>query len=282
MPLSKRNRRGLLVVLILGLIISYTPRIIAANSPDNVPEITFEEIEKVEKEIKLKKNIRAKGKRKVWKSKYNAAQQSFDPNEYQLKDWMALGLSEKQANVVIKFSAHGLKSNEDLKKIFVIPDELFNLIKDSTFYPELITVQKEDFEPEKIELSISLNVADELELKTLPGIGDYFASKIVEYRTELGGFTSFNQLLEIWNFGEERFEKINSSIYLDLENLVQIDINTATFDELAIHPYISYKVANSIVKMRAAHGNYTSVDGILESKLINQELFLKIKMYLKV
>ena len=282
MPLSKRNRRGLLILLIIGLIVSYTPRIIAANSADNTAKISFEEIEKVEKEIKFKKDLKKKKKKNKWKPRFKKAPHSFDPNAYEMKDWLALGLSEKQSNVVMKFSKFGLKSNEDLKKIFVIPEELYNLIKDSTFYPEIKILKKEYVKLEEVILTVDINTAEVLELRTLSGIGEYYATKIVEYRTELGGFNNSQQLLEIWNFGQERLDKISSRIYMSSDAIGQLDINSVTFEELSLHPYISYKVANSIVKMRAAHGNYSSVDGILKSKLISHELYLKIKMYLKV
>jgi hypothetical protein len=59
---------------------------------------------------------------------------------------MQLGLSEKQAAVVLKFTSRGLKSNEDLQRVFVISDELFELIKDSTFYP---TFEKPDITEKK-------------------------------------------------------------------------------------------------------------------------------------
>ena len=48
MPISKRNRRGLLLLLCIAALISYTPRIIAAFSDDDDIQISFEELEKIE------------------------------------------------------------------------------------------------------------------------------------------------------------------------------------------------------------------------------------------
>ena len=47
---------------------------------------------------------------------------------------------------------------------------------------------------------IVLNTADTTALKTIPGIGSYFARKIVEYGERLGGYVSVDQLDEIEDF----------------------------------------------------------------------------------
>lgn len=287
MPISKRNRRGLFLLLFIVGIISYTPRMISVFAGDDELKITFEELEVIEKEIDAKKEYKKsqKKKKKVWISKYKAPKKSFDPNQYTLEDWMALGLSKKQGDVVLKFAVRGLRSNDDLEKIFVIPQELFKLIMDSTFYPAI------EFEnnyttyaaPVKAEfVPVDINTANTEELKSIPGIGDYYAKKIIEYRLKLGGYDNKEQLLEIWKFDPEKYNEIEDKIVLSDEAINAININTATLDELKAHPYIYYKVANSIVKMRLVNGDYSSVEDILQSKLINQELFAKIKNYLKV
>jgi len=282
MPISKRNRRGLLLLLFVAALISYTPRIIAASVGDEKVQISFEELEVIETEIEVKRDFRKAKKKKVWVSKYKVPTKAFNPNDYDLNDWMSLGLSKKQSEVVLKFSKRGLRSNTDLEKIFVIPSELFNLIKDSTYYPEL-QFDKKIVKPEvKVFIPIDINSADIEELKTIPGIGDFYAAKIVEYRSQLGGYIRTDQLLEIWKFDVERYESIKDKIVLTEQSLDLININSATFDELKAHPYISYKVANSIVKMRAANGDYLGVEDILKSKLIDKSLFQKIKNYLKV
>lgn len=281
MPISKRNRRGLLLLLCIAALISYTPRIIAAFSDDDDIQISFEELEKIEEEIDAKREYK-KSKKKVWASKFKAPEQAFDPNEYQEEDWLKLGLSRKQVDVVLNFSKQGLKSNNDLEKIFVISSDLFDLIKDSTFYPEFEAKKQFEPLPEKEFIKVDINTADIENLKSIPGIGDFYAKKIIEYREELGGYCDTKQLLEIWKFNSEKYDEVSENIILNKKDLRLIDINFCSIDELKSHPYISYKVANSIVKMRLASGNYNQIEDILESKLIDRELFSKIKNYLKI
>lgn len=279
MSISKRNRRGVLALLVLGILVAYVPRIVLASSEEQKLELTFEEVEAIETEIKVEQELNVQKKKRTWKSKYKRPNQAFNPNEYSKQEWMELGLSTKQADVVLKFSSRGLKSNEDLKKIFVIPNELFELIKDSTVYPDL-KIEHIEIKPEVVVL-VDLNRADKTELKSLPGIGDFYADRIIEYRSRLGGFVSKEQLLEIWKFGDDRLSNLTNQITIS-DDLKKLDINKVSFDELRNHPYISYKVANSIVKMRTTRGEFESVDGVLESKLIDITLYNRIKNYLKV
>lgn len=283
MPISKRNRRGVLILGVVLLVIIFSPRILAGYFQDNSLEYTVEELDEVEKQILDSKTSRKKKNSKKKKERYTVPQATFDPNEYGLSDWIKLGLSEKQANVVIRFTQHGVYSNEELKKIFVISDELFGLIKDSTYYPT--RPQKiSAFSPavnRTIEKKIQLNAATHDELIELNGIGDYYAKKIIEYREKLGGFHSQEQLLELWKFTPEKLAKIKDQLLVSGE-LQKININQASYEELVKHPYVSSKVANSIVKMRSQRNGYKNLTDLLDSKLIDRELLNKLEPYIKL
>ena len=282
MPLSKRNRRGLIWLLVISGTIAISPRVLSGLSSAQSPVITSEEAVQIHKEyVDKDRNKRAHVKKKL-KSKFNKPGKSFDPNLYQKEDWIKLGLSERQSDVVVNFAKRGLYSNDDVQKIFVIPTELFELIKDSLFYPKKESFSKKnDWEKkEKQVISVDLNLASQSDLESIPGIGPYFASKIIEYRTKLGGFVGKEQLIEVWNFDGEKYEGIKEFIVLNNLEISKININTATWEQLRNHPYISSPVANSIVKMRGQTPGYKEIDDIKRSKLIDEELFYKLKPYL--
>lgn len=281
MSLSKRNRRGLFGLIIMCLLIAITPRILTAMFSVGKTAISFEEVNKIHLDITAKKSSYQKQKKKTWKSRYSKPSSKFHPKEYTLKDWMKLGLSEKQAKIVLKFTARGISDEEELKRIFVIPEELVTLIKDSIIYsPKEFTNQKrEENYQRKIE-TVDINLCSVADLEKLPGIGNYFATKIVEYRTKLGGYHSNTQLLEIWNFDNEKLDKITPYI-IHSNSIKKLDVNEATTEELKAHPYIhSYGIANSIVKMRA-QSKFKTIEDVKRSKLIDEELFEKIKPYLE-
>lgn len=247
---------------------------------EEAPIISFEEAQKIQLEIEAKQNERKHSKRPTKGNRFTAPNSKFSPADYTLEDWMKLGLSKKQSSIVMKFSARGISSEEELKKIFVIPDQLYSLIKDSIIYTSKQVAKTDPKSKVKEKLVVvDINTGSESELQTIPGIGPFFAAKIVEYRNQLGGFNSISQLLEIWKFDQEKLDNIAPFIVLS-ENLKKINIQSATVEDLKAHPYISYQIANSIVKMRA-HEKFRTVEDIQKSKLIDNELFQKIKPYLE-
>jgi len=279
MSLSKRNRRGLFGVIIICFFIAVTPRILSAMFSVDKPVISFEEARKLHLDIVAKKNKSKKKSKKQFKSRFSRPSSRFYPKDYKIEDWMSLGLSAKQSAIVLKFTERGISDEEELNRIFVIPEELIILIKDSIIYtPKLYKNKKSDKSQVELEI-VDINVCTQSDLEKLPGIGPYFATKIIEYRSQLGGFHSEGQLLEIWNFDSEKLEKV--SPHISHSNISsKLDVNSASLEELKAHPYISYSVANSIVKMRKQK-KYTTVEDIKRSKLIDEEFFEKIKPYLE-
>ncbi|MDX2360063.1 MAG: helix-hairpin-helix domain-containing protein [Crocinitomicaceae bacterium] len=267
-------------LLTLGLIIAYSPRIISGILSTDAPIISHELILEAHTEIVENEEQRSQEEMEPERTKYLAPSSKFDPNTYSISDWLALGLSERQAEVVVNFSQRGLKSNEDLKMIFVFPTELYDLIKDSTIYPLPEVVNYDEGEVYTFDL-VEINSANEIELDKIPGIGEFYAIKIVEYREQLGGYIGREQLLEIWKFDQAKLDEITEYIYLEPRVFTKINISTASVEELKEHPYITYSVANSIVKMRA-QGNFETIQDIQRSKLIDQELMTRLIPYLTI
>ncbi len=61
---------------------------------------------------------------------------------------------------------------------------------------------------------VSLNTASKAELDTLPGVGPSTADKIIQYRTEHGGFTSVEELLAVKGIGPKKLEALRSRVQL--------------------------------------------------------------------
>jgi len=143
--------------------------------------------------------------------------------------------------------------------------------------------QNEKVKQEKVKRAIiELNSADTTELKTLKGVGSYYAKNIVKYRAQLGGFYELSQLLEVYGVEEELMRSNQGFLTVDSTLVKKININTTTAEELKKHPYIKWRIANSIVLYRANHGEYKSVQNIQNSDLVNDELYRKIVRYLTV
>ena len=62
--------------------------------------------------------------------------------------------------------------------------------------------------------TVSINSADEATLETIPGIGSVKAAAILDYRSQIGAFSSIDQLLEVTGIGPATLESIRPYITL--------------------------------------------------------------------
>ncbi len=131
-------------------------------------------------------------------------------------------------------------------------------------------------------ITIELNSADTNSLKQLKGIGSSFAKRIIKFRDLLGGFVKKEQLLEVYGFDQEKFDAISSQIAVNLSTVKKININSASVDDLKKHPYMDKKAAVKIFWHRVNKGNYSSVEEIRKSDLVDEQTFTKIADYLSV
>ena len=126
---------------------------------------------------------------------------------------------------------------------------------------------------------VDINDADSIAFIALPGIGPRLASRILNFREKLGGFYSSDQLSEVYGLPDSTFQNIRQ--YLHLAGSVKtININTASKDELRVHPYIRWNLANAIVEYRNQHGNFQSLEDLKNISVIDETTYNKLIHYL--
>ncbi|QKV74926.1 ComEA family DNA-binding protein [Amycolatopsis sp. Hca4] len=59
---------------------------------------------------------------------------------------------------------------------------------------------------------LNLNTATADQLDTLPGVGEVTAKRIVQWRTDHGGFAKVEQLRDVDGIGESKFEKLREQV----------------------------------------------------------------------
>jgi DNA uptake protein ComE-like DNA-binding protein len=218
-------------------------------------------------------------------SKFNAPDSLFNPNDYGKEDWMKLGLSDKQAASIIKFKESGavFRIKNDVKKLYVIDDELFTLIEDKISLPDSLNAEqrKEVFKNYKPK-PMDVNSIGEKKLQYVRGVGPFYANKILEYRNMLGGFYSLDQIMEINRFPPDLLDSLKTRCFVDVGKVKRMDLNEVSVADLQSHPYFRLSLARDIVDLRNRTSGFKQVSDVLKSEMIDEQLFTRISPYLEV
>jgi hypothetical protein len=157
--------------------------------------------------------------------------------------------------------------------IIIQYDSLVSEIIDTAQFQNNTSFQKEQI------VSLEINSADSADLMKLK-IPGYLISKILVYREQLGGYSSSFQLLEIYHFPEYIFERIHPILQVDTSLIQPLGINTKSEEELALHPYLSFKEAKVIVLFRKNNGNFKNQDDFNQIIALPEETKDRLKPYL--
>lgn len=157
----------------------------------------------------------------------------FDPNTVSLGDLQRLGFSARQAQSIINYREKGgrFRRSSDFAKSYVVHDSVYRRLEPYIRIPK-----------------IDLNAADSAALVSLPGIGPYFAAKIIEHRGKLGGFSYPEQLMDIYRFDQEKYDALKDLVTVGRSEAYPIW--TLPESELEKHPYIGKYSAHGIVLYR--------------------------------
>ena len=184
----------------------------------------------------------------------------FNPNTVSLEDLMRLGFSEKQAQSILNYREKGgrFRRPADFAKSFVVADSVFDRLEPYIDIPR-----------------IDLNKADSAAFETLPGIGPYFAAKMVSYRTSLGGYSHPEQLLEIYHFDREKYDALKDLITCSPPE--PYPLWTLSERDLARHPYLSKDEAHSIVLYRTHQPqDQWTLEGMRKAGILSEEHYAKL------
>ena len=157
--------------------------------------------------------------------------------------------------------------------IIIQYDSLVSEIIDTAKFQNNTNFQKEQI------VSLEINSADSADLMKLK-IPGYLISKILVYREQLGGYSNSFQLLEIYHFPEYIFERIHPILQVDTSLIQPLGINTKSEEELALHPYLSFKEAKVIVLFRKNNGNFKNQDDFNKIIALPEETKDRLKPYL--
>ncbi len=202
----------------------------------------------------------------------------FDPNTATEEELSRLGLPPSAVRAIVNYRGKGgqFRQRSDLGKIYSIPADLlpqllpFVQLPDSLSKPKwalrdsFAALPKPAARP-FVPTSIDINTAGAEEWQKLPFIGEGRAMQIIKYRQKLGGFARVEQIAEIYGMPDSVFQRIRPQLQCVLHgsSLRRIALNSATVEELAAHPYLSWQQARAIVRYRTQLGQFAKTDFVL-------------------
>jgi DNA uptake protein ComE-like DNA-binding protein len=216
----------------------------------------------------------------------------FDPNFVSQEDLEKLGFSTKAANNLIKFRQKGgtFRHKDELSKIYGVDEILFEKLYTFITFKEKSKVKNQLNENEKtvnkttikeIDFVLDINTATDIDLQKIYGIGPYYAKSIINFRTNLGGFYSIDQIGETYNFPDSTFQMLKPYLKLNTPPK-KINLNIISVEELAKHPYLKFKEAKVIINYRNQHGAFSDLNELEKIIALKPALISKMKPYLFV
>ena len=185
----------------------------------------------------------------------------FNPNTVSIEDLQRLGFSARQAEAIDNYRKKGgvFRRKEDFKKSYVVEDSVYRRLEEYMDIPKL-----------------DINAADSADFDALPGIGPFYAARMVSYRKELHGYSYPEQLMDIYRFDAEK--------YAGLADLIEVGPSepyglwTLPEDSLRKHPYIRSYAAHGIVIFRENNDvDKLTVAALAEAGVLDPELAPKLE-----
>ena len=242
---------------------------------------------------------------------------TFDPNEADSTQLLRLGLASFQVRSIYRFRAKGgrFSTKDDFRRVYRLTNEqwerLSPLISIAPKYRLVTIVPQSDVrntssrpasyatdtiirdsvlcsyatsrsKPAYVQKlsgdeTIDINLADSALLCRVPGIGPYFARRIIQYRRRLGGYTSAAQLLQIEDFPADAIAWMQVA---DTCQVQQLQINSLSTRRLMKHPYMGYYRASEIADYRRIHGPIRSIEVLKSLPHFTEEDILRLAPYL--
>lgn len=254
---------------------------------------------KPEEQTKPVVNQKNKSEYKATKTKPKSIQAiSFDPNRVSKQELLDMGLPYFGVLNLIKYREKGatFEVKKDLQKIYGL-DTIFDKIEAYIMLPDTIAkapkkhFAKSDFPKQKhksyeykpkVQNVLDINTATVEEFKELRGIGEILSNRIVEYRQNLGGFITVNQIGEVYYLPDSVFVENKKYFKIETDSIRKLKLNTIDFKSLNRHPLISYKQAQLILAYRNQHESFKQIEEIRNIKAFDHEFVDKILPYLSL
>ena len=190
----------------------------------------------------------------------------FNPNYITDYKGAQLGMSLVEIDKLLAHRKTGkfINSRKEFQKVTTISDALLNSISPYFKFPNWVVERNQNMQlstsrdtrlfakkSKYILTSTDINLAVKEDLKTINGIGEKLSERIIKYRSKLQGFSTLNQLYEVWGLDTEVVDKLLLVFkVINLPNIKKINVNTVSFRELLKNPYLDYELCKKIFEYK--------------------------------
>lgn len=198
--------------------------------------------ESARQKTKPQKERQTENKAESKPEKQNKQYFTFDPNTISHEDMVRLGFTEKQVDKFVEMRQKG-------RKFYVARDFASVFFVKEYKYHELEPYIKIDLEAlMEGKQMYDINLAGIQELMEA-GLSNDEAEKVVAFREKVGYFFASWQLSDC--IDKSRAKTLKTSFYTcSSVEIRKIDINNATGDNIAAHPYFNDRQTNAVILLR--------------------------------
>ncbi len=231
----------------------------------------------------------------------------FDPNKLTARDWEARGVPHFVAARIEKYglAAGGFRAKTQIQRIYGLPDSVYQRLAPFMALPDEMPkreyANRSDFartgsdgrpnfpaskfprKPRNLA-PFDLNQADTTALMQIRGIGSGRARWIVKHREELGGFVSEDQLADVFVLRDAPDLRDSLRKYTFVAPGFQpakVNVNTASFEEMALHPCIGKRLGRVIVAFRKQHPPFQQPEDLRQIRILSEEDLAKMRPYIR-
>jgi DNA uptake protein ComE-like DNA-binding protein len=220
----------------------------------------------------------------------------FNPNYITDYKGAQLGMSLVEIDKLLAFRKTGkfINSRKEFQKVTTISDALLNSISPYFKFPNWVVERNQNMQlstsrdtrlfakkSKYILTSTDINLAVKEDLKTINGIGEKLSERIIKYRSKLQGFSTLNQLYEVWGLDTEVVDKLLLVFkVINLPNIKKINVNTVSFRELLKNPYLDYELCKKIFEYKEEVAELQDISELKNIIDFPLELYDRIVLYL--
>ncbi|MFD1469066.1 ComEA family DNA-binding protein [Hymenobacter caeli] len=230
----------------------------------------------------------------------------FDPNALTAAGWEARGVPHFVAGRIVKYrdAAGGFRAKAQIQKMYGLEDSVYQRLAPFMQLPDALPARaprpayaaggpgklppfastgKFPGKPKHLQ-PFDLNAADTTQLMQIRGIGAGRAKWVVQYRNQLGGYVRPDQLGEVFVLRDapDLVDSLRKYTFVRPGFAPQlVNVNTASFDELYLHPYIRKGLARLLVAYRKQHGPYRSAEDLKQIPTLKPADWEKLRPYVR-